>query len=149
MVHSGLMRQSVTATKLMVEDAMAKLRQEYAPLQDYYSKAQVREMRTRFDDAYPVLSDKRYNKIIAAVSSTLGGKDFADESAFFKALAEGAADAISQIDSGFSLGAAKPTKPSSGTSPRLPRTSAGSSGGAGNGQPLERGGKFVLPMLED
>ncbi len=132
-VQKGLMKQSVTATQNYLKQMRAEIDQEYAPLRDYVQTAQRREIRSRFDGEYPALKEAKFNKIIDATARSLDGKTFADESEYFKALAEGAADSIRAILPEFDLGARPTTKTKPGQTPKLPRTSAGGGGGAGKG----------------
>jgi hypothetical protein len=131
-VQRGLMLQSVTATRNYLKMARAEIDREYGPLKEYVEEQRREATRSRFYDGYPALQDAKFQKIIDATARTLDGKTFADESAYFKALAEGAADSIKAILPDFDLGA-KTEKQTPGKTPRLPRTSAGGGGGAGKG----------------
>lgn len=133
-MQKGLVRQSIIGSKNLMEQAMAKLREEFGPLQEYVSSQKAEQTRARFYKKFPVLSDERYGKIIDLTAKGLADKEFASEDDFFKALAESAAETIKAAGAAdFELGAAPETKPKPGTTPKLPRTTAGGTGGAGAG----------------
>lgn len=134
-LQSGLMRQSITGAKNILSQELTKLREEFAPLREYYETAQREATRGRFYGEYPVLEDDKYQPVISAVAAQLNNKNFQDEKSYFKALAEGAAEHIKRLIPEFDLGA-KPTK-KTGTPPKLNRTSAGGGGGAGKGKEQE------------
>ena len=117
----------------------------------YVSKQNAEGTKTRFYSSFPGLSEPRYAKVIAATAKDLATQNFADESAYFKALAEGAAETIKAVLPEFDLGAKTATQPKAGTSPRLPRTSAGGTGGTGGGkqQALSVKGDATDEFLED
>lgn len=135
-MQQGLMKQAITGAKLVMEhhygDKFAKIDE----LEQWRSQASAKELRRDFNTTYPALADKKYDKIIKLVDSELAEREFNTHEDYFKALAEGAAEYIKTIDTGFDLGAA-PQKPTAGQTPKLPRTRVGGSGGAGvgGGQP--------------
>lgn len=132
-MQRGLMMQAVTAARNYITDARRQIDLDYGPLRDYVEEAQRADVRGRFYGLYPGLNEGRYQKIIDATARSLDNKVFEDESAYFKALAEGAAESIREILPGFDLGS-KPKEPKKpGQPPKLPRTSAGGGGGAGKG----------------
>lgn len=138
-MQKGLATQAVkTAIKLMRENDLSKMREEYTPATSFASEARAERTRTRFYDSFPSLRDSdadgpKFSGVINAVAQQLADKEFADEAAYFKALAEGAAATIRGVIPTFDLGAKPTAKPTAGTTPRLPRTSVGGNGGAGNG----------------
>lgn len=138
MTQQGIVRQSLKGAQNLMQIELAKLREEFAPAQEYISQARAEKTRNKFYSEYSALGEKtaegklRYEKIINATARTLADQEFESEAAYFKALAEGAAEAIKAVMPEFDLGAKKQTKPT-GTTPRLPRTRVGGTGGTGNG----------------
>ena len=133
-MQTGLMRQAVTGARNLMQIELAKRDEQLASLQEYVSKQNAEQTKSRFYSQYEGLSESRYAKVIAATAKELATQTFKDESSYFKALAEGAAETIKGIIPEFVLGAGQTNKnKSAGTSPRLPRTSAGGTGGAGGG----------------
>lgn len=131
MMQRGLMTQAITGSQNIVEMAMHRLNQEYAPLREYVEEMRREGIRNRFYDQYETLADDRYAEIIAAVANTLANKTFDNEDAYFKALAEGAAENIKKLIPDFALGEKKKPTRTTGKAPKLPRTTAGGGGGAG------------------
>jgi hypothetical protein len=131
-VQKGLMRQSVTATQNYIKMMRDEIDRDYGPLREYVEEQKREATRGRFYGAYPALDETKYQKIIDATARALDNQTFADEGAYFKALAEGAADSIKAILPDFDIGA-RPTTKTPGKTPKLPRTSAGGGGGAGKG----------------
>lgn len=138
-MQQGLVRQSVVGSRNLFQMELEKLREEFAPMREYVTEARAEKTRSSFYTRYPELDEKkadgsrRFEKIINATARTLESRtDFKSEEEYFKALAEGAAEAVSGVLPEFKLGV-KPnkTKPT-GPTPRLPRTSVGGTGGAGN-----------------
>jgi hypothetical protein len=149
-LQQGLVKQSVVGARNLMQIELAKLREEFAPAQEYISEARAERTRGRFFDKYETLKDPRYAKIIAITAKDLSSREFKDEGEYFKALAEGAAETIAGVEPTFALGAAK-TKQTPGTTPRLPRTSVGGTGGAGGGKQaaLSVKGDATDDFLED
>jgi hypothetical protein len=149
-LQQGLVKQSVVGARNLMQIELAKLREEFAPAQEYISEARAERTRGRFFDKYESLKDPRYAKIIAITAKDLSSREFKDEGEYFKALAEGAAETIAGVEPTFALGAAK-TKQTPGTTPRLPRTSVGGTGGAGGGKQvaLSVKGDATDDFLED
>jgi hypothetical protein len=149
-LQQGLVKQSVVGARNLMQIELAKLREEFAPAQEYISEARAERTRGRFFDKYESLKDPRYAKIIAITAKDLSSREFKDEGEYFKALAEGAAETIAGVEPTFALGAVK-TKQTPGTTPRLPRTSVGGTGGAGGGKQaaLSVKGDATDDFLED
>lgn len=136
-VQKGLVTQAVTGSMNLVEDKLTEFKESLKPLFDYMTERKSKETRESFNDAYPALADKKYEKIVTLVSKQLSQKDFKTDEEYFKALAESAAETIKAagVDD-FDLGA-KPEKKPAATTLRLPRSSAGGTGGAGGGTQKE------------
>jgi hypothetical protein len=117
----------------LIEIALDKFNREYAPIREYVESARREATRTRFYSQYENLDDERYSGLVSAVANTLANKTFEDEDAYFKALAEGAAENIKKLIPDFELGKKTETK-TTGKTPKLPRTSVGGGGGAGKGR---------------
>jgi hypothetical protein len=138
MMQQGLTRQSIVGAKNLMQIELAKLQEELAPVREYVSQAKAERTRKEFYSSFPALGEKttdgklRYEKIINATARTLADQEFESRDAYFKALAEGAAESIKGVLPEFDLGAKKQTKPA-GTAPRLPRTRVGGTGGIGGG----------------
>ena len=132
-MQKGLMKQAVTAARNYISVAREEIDKEYGPLREFVEEQKREATRGRFYSEYPTLQEKKFNKIIDATARTLDGKSFASEGEYFKALAEGAAEAIRDILPEFDLGAKPTTKTTPGKTPKLPRTSVGGGGGAGKG----------------
>lgn len=130
-VQKGLVRQSVVGARNIMQSEMAKLREEYAPIVEYYQTARAEATRGRFHSSFPALEDDRFGPVLQAVAGTLAQREFANEAEYFKVLAESTAEAIKKLIPDFDLGVV-PNKPA-GKTPKLPRTSAGGGGGAGGG----------------
>lgn len=137
-LQQGLVRQSVVGARNLFQMELQKLQEELQPVREFVTEQRAERTRTKFYSSYPALDEKteaggrRYEKIINATARELEKGTFDSEEAYFKALAEGAAEKITTVLPTFVLGAKpKPTKPA-GSTPRLPRTSAGGTGGAGN-----------------
>lgn len=128
-IQEGLVKQAVVGARNIMQMELQKLREEYTPFQQMMSQQRSEGVRNRFYQTYGALKDPRFEKIVGAAARDLANQNFADEPAYFKALAESAAGSIKGLMPDFDLGA-KPQQPQ-GTRPRLPRTSVGGSGGAG------------------
>lgn len=138
---SGMMTEVHTAIGHYIKRELSKFEKErVAPIQSYVSASQVRETRDRFTTTYPGLKDKSYEKVLRAVANDLNSSQqtFPSEEAYFKALAEGAADVIKGVKPDFNLGTK--TKPSAGNTPRLPRGRVGGTGGTGGGTEIRTPG---------
>lgn len=133
-MQSGMMKQAVTGAKNLITNEISKFRDELKETFDFVSTAKAERIRVKFGEAYPVLSDEKYAKVVTLTAKSLADKTFENESSYFKALAEGAAETIKAVVPDFDLGAKveKKDKPA-GNTPRLPRSSAGGTGGAGSG----------------
>jgi hypothetical protein len=131
-MQKGLVRQAVVGARNLSNMELEKLRGELKPVMDYYATKRSEETRDRFYKTYESLSDPKYSKVVDATARTLADKEFKTEEDYFKALAEGAAEAIKGLVPDFDLGAGKTKKPAA-TTPKLPRTTQGGSGGAGGG----------------
>lgn len=133
-MHSGMMKQAMTGARNLVQIELSKLMPDIERFRGYMTQQEAVATRSRFNEAYPALTDKRFSKIITATAKDLASGEYASESEFFKALAEGAAETIKGVLPDFDLGASQTTtKKSAGTSPRLSRTSVGGTGGTGGG----------------
>lgn len=130
-VQRGLVKQSVKGAKNYVDHMIDRIRAEYEPALKFVETARAEATRGRFFKDYPVLKEKKYEKILAAAAVGLSNKEFNDEPSYFKALAESAAEAVKGIVPDFDLG--KPQTPPAGK-PKLNRTHAGGGGGAGSGR---------------
>jgi len=128
-MQKGLVRQAVVGARNLYTMDIDKLREEIKPIQEYVSTQRAEATRGRFFSEYEALKDPKYKNLVDATARILQDKEFNSEEDYFKALAEGAADAIKGLIPEFDLGAGK--KKTTTTSPKLPRTSAGSGGGAG------------------
>lgn len=132
-MQKGMVKQALVGAMRMMEARLAERDEKNKPVHEYVSQSRARELRQRFNDSYPVLSDKRYDKIVRFFAKEQEGKNFDSEESFFKTLAESVAEHIKSIDPSFDLGAeVEPQKKkTAGTPPRLPRGGAGGGGGAG------------------
>jgi hypothetical protein len=132
LLQDGFMKQAVRAAQVMVQKEREEIMSEFGPIKEYIQSQRATATTDRFHKAYPALSDSKYSRILKAVHHELSssGTEFKTEKDFFKALAEGAAEAIAPFEPGFSLTSTKTKTPV--TTPRLPRTAGGSTGGAGN-----------------
>lgn len=134
-MQKGLVKQALVGARNLFQQEIAKLREEFSPALEYTQKGRVNDMQTRFYGEFPGLDAKneggkrRYEKIVLAVANELANKEFASETEYFKALAEGAAKEIKELVPDFDLGSRQETKQKPGTAPRLPRTSVGGTGG--------------------
>ncbi len=138
-MQEGIVKQAVITARNLVREELDALRGEFGQVQEYISTEKAEKTRNRFFTAYPGLADPKFGKLVGVLSKSLADQEFDNESSFFKALAEGAAEHIRGFDPAFDLGAK--TKPeTAGTTLRLPRTRAGGTGGAGGGgQPTTKG----------
>lgn len=137
-LQEGLVKQSVTSARNLMQVELQRLREEFAPARDYASQAAAEGTRNRFYSTYDALGEKnasgglRYQKIIDATARQLATQTFDSEAHYFKALADGAAEAIQGVLPEFDLGAGR--RRTNGTTPRLPRTSVGGTGGTSGGK---------------
>lgn len=131
-MQTGLVKQAVVGARHFNNAELDKFRSELKPVLEFVSRAQAKEIRSRFEDTYPALADKRFDKILKASAKAMDENDFKSEDDYFKALAESAAETIKGVLPDFDLGAEKQKeKKPAGTTPRLSRGSAGGTGGAG------------------
>lgn len=130
-MQNGLMRQALQGAMNLVEHRYGAHFAKIDELEQWRSQASAKELRRDFNTTYPALADPKYDKIIKFVDTELADQEFPDHSAYFKALAEGAAVHIKSINPAFELG--EQTKPTAGKTPALPRTRVGGSGGAAGG----------------
>lgn len=146
-MQRGIVRQAIKGSMNIHQAEMQKLREEIAPLQQYYATAQAEKLRNRFSEAYDDFADPKYNKLLELADRAQAGKSFKSEADYFKAVAETAAEALKTGQPDFVLGAAKnkPTK-TTGLTARSPRLVAGSGSGAGNTSSGK--GKDVVDDLE-
>lgn len=134
-MQSGMMRQSVTATRNMLAQFKKELEDKYAPVEQSAAEQRAEKTRSRFFEKFPALQapkddgSNRWDKILKTVAQEISGQQFKTEADYFKALAEGAAKEIKEYVPDFDLGAAKQN--TAVTSPRLPRTRVGGTGGSG------------------
>lgn len=138
-VQTGLVKQAVTGSRRIMENELAKLKEELKPLHEYVEQQRTEGTRKRFYDKYDVLNDPKYQPIVQAHARALADKSFDNEDAFFKELAEGSAKTIKELVPDFDLGAVKQKEKPAGSTPRLPRSSVGGTGGTGKGQPVATG----------
>lgn len=137
-MQKGLVKQAIIgALKVIRENDLKGLDERLSPIQEHYSSQRAEKMAADFYGKYPALKDDevaglKFSGIVDGVARSLAGKDFQSQDAYFKALADGAAEKIKGVMPSFALGAVK-AKPTAGTSPRLPRTSVGGTGGTGSG----------------
>lgn len=138
-MQQGLVKQSLIGSRNLMQQELAKIREEFAPMNDYVSQQRAEATRSRFFESYPALATKteegklQFASLIDATARVLSDrKDFQNEEQYFKALAESAAGTIKGVLPTFDLGA-KPQPKSAMTSPRLNRSSAGGTGGSGGG----------------
>jgi len=136
-MQKGMMQQAITGANNLIAIAMDRMQQEYAPIREYVDEMRRDQTRTRFFSQYDSLDDPKFEGIIGAVANTLANKQFENEDAYFKALAEGAAENIKQLIPEFALGEKKAKATTTGKTPKLPRTIAGGGGGAGKGRMTE------------
>lgn len=131
LMQAGLMKQAIKGSMNVFEHQYGGKLSKIDELEEWRSQASAKELRADFNREYPALADAKYNKILKLVSAELADREFDDHAAYFKALAEGAAKEIKDLDPSFELGAK--TKPTAAATPRLPRTRVGGQGGAGSG----------------
>lgn len=150
--QKGVARQALIASMRVLDQRLKERDEKNQPIHEYVSQSRARELRGRFNEGYPVLADKKYDKIVGIVAKSLEGQTFpGGEPEFFKTLAEGVAEHIRTIDESFDLGAEAKTKPTAGTAPRLPRGGAGGGGGAGGRQTsgqVSRSTDFAADVLD-
>lgn len=149
-MQEGLVRQSIVGARNLYQADLAALREEFAPLMQYYRDAQAKELQSEFFKAFPALGEKdeesgsyRYMTAVRMAAQDLAQKTFPDRPSYFKALAEGAAKIVSGIIPGFALGATPNKTKSSTNTPRLPRTGVGGTGGTARGGADAGDGKAV------
>jgi hypothetical protein len=137
-MQQGLVKQSIIGARNLMQIELARLREELTPMQEFVSSAKAEATRSRFFNRYPSLNNvddttgqNRFARVIDATARLLADQTFESEDHYFKALADGAVEAIKGLVPEFDLGA-KPTKPAV-TSPRLPRTRVGGTGGTAAG----------------
>jgi hypothetical protein len=137
-MQQGLVKQSIIGARNLMQIELARLREELTPMQEFVSSAKAEATRSRFFTRYPSLNNvddttgqNRFARVIDATARLLADQTFESEDHYFKALADGAAEAIKGLVPEFDLGA-KPPKPAV-TSPRLPRTRVGGTGGTAAG----------------
>lgn len=133
-VQRGFVKQSVKSSMNFTEAALAKVREEFAPVVEYVQQAKAAAVRSRFNDAYPELADPNYEDILRLAGEAVGKQTFTSEEAYFKAVAETAARPIAKVNPAFKLGDGKKQTKSTGTSAKLPLTKVGGSGGTGGGK---------------
>ncbi len=131
-MQEGFARQFLTAAQHMMNARMAQVEERLAPLQEHYVQERSKITRKNFDEAYPALADKKFDKVLRLSATALANNEFDSTEAYFKALAEHAADSIKAIVPEFDLGAPQ-TKPTPGTAPKTPRSRVGGTGGTGTG----------------
>jgi hypothetical protein len=131
-MQEGFARQFLTAAQHMMNARMAQVEERLAPLQEHYVQERSKTTRKNFDEAYPALADKKFDKVLRLSATALANNEFDSTEAYFKALAEHAADSIKAIVPEFDLGAPQ-TKPTPGTAPKTPRSRVGGTGGTGTG----------------
>jgi hypothetical protein len=133
-MRDGITRQAVTGARHFTAIELDKLAKKFQPILDYVEERKTTDLRERFFKTYESLADPKYKKIIDAQAKILkaSGKEFPDENAYFKALAEGAAETIRDVIPEFDLGK-KPEKKPAATTPRIPRTTVGGGSSAGGG----------------
>lgn len=132
-VQKGLVTQAVRGSMNLVDNKIDEFKESLKPLFDYMTERKSKETREAFNDAYPILADKKYEKIVTLISKQLSKDNFKTDEEYFKALAEGAAETIKAAGvEDFDLGAKTEKKPAA-TTPKLPRSSAGGTGGTGGG----------------
>jgi hypothetical protein len=148
-MQEGLVRQSIVGARNLFQMELAKLREEFAPLQQHYRDAQAEKLQTEFFKSYPSLAAQdetsgsfRYMTAIRMAAQDLAQQTFASRPIYFKALADRAAEIVKGILPDFSLGATPPKKSSTST-PSLPRTRVGGSGGTARGGDTTTDGKAV------
>jgi len=132
-MQKGLMQQAITGSQNLITIALDQLHREWGPIREYVESSRREATRGRFYDQYDSLNDPKYESLIGAVANTLANKTFEDEDAYFKALAEGAAENIKKLIPEFDLGKKTETR-TTGKTPKLPRTTVGGGGGAGKGR---------------
>jgi hypothetical protein len=139
-VQKGIVKQAVVGARNLVSVEIEKLREEFKGISDYMAERKAKETRDAFNETYPVLADKKYDKIVALSAKNLDQSKFKSQDEYFKALAESAAETISAATGQpLDLGAEQPKK-TAATTPRLNRTSAGGTGGSGKGATPSGGG---------
>jgi hypothetical protein len=137
-MQKGFVRQAIVGARNLMAEELQKMREEFSPAQEYASQARAEKTREKFFKQYPALfsendeGDNQYAKVIDATARLLADKEFDSEAAYFKALAEGAAETIKTVLPSFDI-SVKTTKQPAGTTPRLPRTRVGGTGGTGTG----------------
>lgn len=133
-MRDGITRQAVTGARHFTAIELDKLAKKFQPILDYVEERKTSDLRERFFKTYEGLADPKYKKVIDAQAKILkaSGTEFKDENEYFKALADGAADAIKELVPDFDLGK-KQEKKTAATTPRLPRTTAGGGSSAGGG----------------
>lgn len=130
-MQTGLVKQSIVGAQNYLLPEIEKIHKRYAPLVEYVEQQRAQQTRLEFYKTYPAFEEARHGKILELVASQVAQRPHADNKAFFKALAESAAELIKSSDPAFDLGAVTKQKPTAGTAPRLPRSSVGGTGGAG------------------
>jgi hypothetical protein len=131
-LRDGIVKQSVTGSRHFLTIELDKLSKKLEPVLEHYEKQKTEDLRKRFFETYESLADPKYKKVIDAQAKLIGDKEFENEEAYFKALAEGAAEAIKALVPDFDLGQKPKPKPAA-TTQKLPRTTVGGGSGSGGG----------------
>lgn len=141
-MHKGFVKQAVVGARNLFTVELEKVKEEFKGISDYVAKQRAKETRDSFNTAYPVLADKKYDKIVALCAKNIDQSKFDTDEKYFKALADSAADAINMVRDEAGLEKIDLSKTpeetpgktkTSATTPRTPRTSVGGTGGAGGG----------------
>lgn len=140
-MQKGFVRQAVVGSRNLLQIELDKLKKEYGfdDMRDYVREQRTAKLQTDFFSSYPSLAvqdettgNYRYMAAIRIAGEELKNVTYTSRSAYFKALAEKAAEVVKNILPDFDLGATQPTKSATSTI-KLPRTRVGGSGGISRG----------------
>jgi hypothetical protein len=147
-MRDGLIRQADTIAQLRMQEALASLREEYAPKLSMIEEQTTRQREERFHGTYPQLKNPGLQPLISAVTENLvkEGKTFTSESEMFKAVAGGVAAVIKVTNPDFNLEETAGEIPANTgrTNNSIPVTTPGAGGGTGRSTgavkgPVKRG----------
>lgn len=134
---NGVVKQSLTMAKLLMDDHMETLRGEFNPLKENFKTNSVEKGREEFFTKFPALKDDKYTEFLGLSTAELKKENFqpkSTEEALFT-LAQRTEARIKRFDPNFKLDVGQGTQTTTqatSTMPKQPVISAGGGGGAGN-----------------
>ena len=132
-LRDGLTKQQVTIMQHMMQEQQQQMESRYAPLLEAHARQSEERVINDFHAEYPTLAKPELAPLIAAVSSGLAGKSFANQKEGFAALAKGVEAVIRSHNPDFTLTATNEVaKPQGGQRVRAVGSSSGSGAGGGS-----------------